>query len=151
MRTLKGRLIGTIDIKISRMNNRLKYAHPNTILNIIWGVFNNYQKRLNRCDTQNRLNELTHIHEFYLRLDECIVELKTHLKDKIASLNHRLDKSKGLLNVLNPKNVLERGYGYVETLEGGVIASGQDLDNFPKDQALNLYFHDGKRLIKKAD
>lgn len=151
MLTLKGRLVSNIEIKISRVNNRLKYAHPNTILNIIWGLFNNYQKRLNRCDIQKRLNELTHLHEFYQRLDECIEGLQIHLKEKLANLNHRLDKSSSLLNVLNPKNVLERGYGYVETLEGGVIASRQDLDKLPADVTLNLYFHDGKRLIKKAE
>ncbi|MBC7539193.1 MAG: exodeoxyribonuclease VII large subunit [Bacteriovorax sp.] len=151
MRTLKGRLLSTIEIKISRVNNRLKYAHPHTILNIILGVFNTYQKRLNRCDIQKRLNELTHIHEFYQRLDESITDLKIHLKEKLATLKHRLDKSSGLLNVLNPKNVLERGYSYVETLEGGVVASSVDLDKLSKGAQLNLYFHDGKRLVKKAE
>ncbi|MDD4973439.1 MAG: exodeoxyribonuclease VII large subunit [Bacteriovorax sp.] len=151
MRTLKGRLLSNIEIKISRVNNRLKYAHPHTILNIIWGVYNSYQKRLNRCDIQKRLNELTHLHEFYQRLDESIIDLKILLKEKLATLNHRLDKSSGLLNVLNPKNVLERGYGYVETLEGAVVASGHDLDKLPHDTQLNLCFHDGKRLIKKIE
>jgi exodeoxyribonuclease VII large subunit len=151
MRTLKGRLLSNIEIKISRVNNRLKYAHPHTILNIIWGVYNSYQKRLNRCDIQKRLNELTHIHEFYQRLDESITDLKMHIKEKLAALNHRLDKSSVLLNALNPKNVLERGYGYVETLEGSVVASGHDLDKLPSEAQLNLCFHDGKRLIKKVE
>lgn len=151
MISLRGKLLSSIEIKISRINNRLKYAHPQTILNIIWGLFNNYQKRLNRCNIQKRLNELTHIHEFYQRLDESLEEMKNLIKEKLALLRHRLDKSSGLLNALNPKNVLERGYGYVETLDGGVIASGKDLDQMPKDAQLNLYFHDGKRLIKKAE
>lgn len=151
MISLRGKLLSSIEIKISRINNRLKYAHPQTILNIIWGLFNNYQKRLNRCNIQKRLNELTHIHEFYQRLDESLEEMKNLIKEKLAILRHRLDKSSGLLNALNPKNVLERGYGYVETLDGGVIASGKDLDQMPKDAQLNLYFHDGKRLIKKAE
>ena len=151
MRTLKGRLLSSIEIKISRVNNRLKYAHPHTILNFIWGVFNTYQKRLNRCNIQKRLNELTHINEFYQRLDESIEEMEIILNGKLTELKHRLDKSSGLLNVLNPKNVLERGYGYVETLGGEVVASGHDLDQLPKDAQLNLHFHDGKRLIKKAN
>lgn len=150
MRTLKGRLLSAIEIKISRMNNRLKYAHPHTILNIIWGLFNNYQKRLNRNDIKKRLNELTHIHEFYQRLDESIEGIKVHLREKLAGLNHRLDKSSGLLNALNPKNVLERGYSYAETLQGQVVSSGSELDELPDDAQLNLYFHDGKRLIKKT-
>ena len=151
MRTLKVRLLSLIEIKISRFNNRLKHAHPHTILNIIWGRINEYQKRLSRCDIQKRLNELTHIHEFYQRLDESLEKMKSLLKEKIVGLNHRLDKSRGLLNVLNPKNVLERGYSYAETLDGDVISSGVDFDKTAKDSQLNLYFHDGKRLIKKAE
>jgi exodeoxyribonuclease VII large subunit len=151
MRTVKGRLISHMEIKISRINNRLKYAHPNTILNSIWSVFNGYQKRLTRCDINKRLNELTHIHEFYQRLDECLEEIKNLMKEKMQALTHQLDKSKSLLNVLNPKNVLERGYGYVETVNGGIVASGQDFDKLSKDELLNLHFYDGKRLIKKAD
>lgn len=150
MRALKGRLISAIDIKSTRIHNRLKYAHPHTILNIILGLFNSYQKRLSRCDIRNRLGELTHIHEFYLELDENLEQMKNILKEKMALLNHRLDKAHGLLKVLNPKNVLERGYGYVETLEGGVVASAKDLDRLSPGAQLNLHFHDGKRKIQKV-
>jgi len=151
MQTLKGRLLSSIEIKMSRQNNRLKYAHPNTILNIILSVFNNYQKRINRCDIQKRFNELTHIHEFYLRLDESIDKMKNLLQSQFINLNHRLDKSNAMLKVLNPKNVLERGYGYVETLDGSVVASGKDLDKLSPDAKLNLHFFDGARLIKKVN
>ncbi|MGZ3787638.1 MAG: exodeoxyribonuclease VII large subunit [Bacteriovorax sp.] len=149
MRTLKRRLLSVMEIKISRIHNRLKYAHPHTILNIIWGVLHGYQKRLNRCDIKNRLKELTHIHEFYQRLDENLEEMKQVMKEKMASISHRLDKSNRLLQVLNPQNVLERGYGYVETLEGGVISSAESLDRLSSGTELNLHFHDGKRLVQK--
>ncbi len=149
MRTLKGRLLSAIDIKSTRIHNRLKYAHPHSILNIILGLLNSYQKRLTRCDIKNRLGELTHIHEFYLELDENLERMKTALKEKMVGLNHRLDKSNGLLKALNPKNVLERGYGLVETLDGGVVASAKDLDRLSPGAQLNLHFHDGKRKIQK--
>jgi len=149
MKNLKGRLISFIEIKTSRIHNRLKYAHPHSILNIIWGVFNSYQKRLTRADLRNRLGELTHIHEFYLELDENLEAMKTTFREKIASFNHRLDKSMGLLKVLNPKNVLERGFGYVETAEGSVITSAKEMKCIDSEVELNLHFHDGKTKIKK--
>ncbi len=150
MRSLKGRLLSVVEIRISRLNNRLKYAHPHTILNIILGVFNSYQKRLARCDIRNRLGELTHIHEFYLELDANLEQMKLLMKEKFATLNHRLDKSHGLLKVLNPENVLERGYGYVETSEGHVVSSAGEFDKVGEQVKLNLHFHDGKRKIQKA-
>jgi exodeoxyribonuclease VII large subunit len=149
MKTLKGRLGSAIEIKVSRINNRLKYAHPQTILNTIWEVFNKYQKQLSYCDLRNRLGELTKIHEFYQGLDETLEQMKMLLKEKISLHNHRLDKANGMLKVLNPKNVLERGYGYVETMDGGVISSAHDMDQLPHELKLNLHFHDGKRKIQK--
>ncbi len=149
MKTLKQRLISTGEIKISRIQNRIKYAHPHTILNIILGLFNSYHKRLSRCDIQNRLNDLTHIHEFYLSLDECIEKIKNRLKEKITSLNFQMDKSNGILKVLNPRNVLERGYGYLETEQGSVVSSASNLDLLAPGEVLNLHFHDGKRKVQK--
>jgi exodeoxyribonuclease VII large subunit len=149
MRTLKGRLISTIEIKASRIHNRLKYAHPHNILNIILGVISNFQKRLNRCDTQNRLGELTRIHDFYLELDENLERMKTVMKDQLSQFSHRIDKSYRLIKVLNPLNVLERGYGYVDTDEGHVISSALNLDKCSTGTQLNLHFHDGKRKVQK--
>lgn len=149
MYTLKKRLLSTIEIKVSRVHNRLKYAHPVTILNIILGVFNNYQKRLGRCHIHKRLNELTHIHDFYLQLDDNLNRLQRSLAERFKAIHHRLDKADSLLKVLNPKNVLERGYGYVETMEGAVVASAVELDELKSGAQLNLHFHDGKRLVQK--
>lgn len=150
MNTLKGKLLSAIEIKLSRINNRLKHAHPHTILNNVWNLFNTYQKRIVRCNILKRFNELTHIHEFYQQLDENIEKMKLILREKLIELDYRINKSRDLLKVLNPKNVLERGYSYAETLEGDIIARGQDFDELEKDTQLNLYFYDGKRLIKKA-
>lgn len=149
MKSLKQRLISTGEIKMSRIHNRIKYAHPHTILNTILGLFNNYNKRLSRCDIQNRLNDLTHIHEFYLNLDESIEKIKRIIKEKMIKLNYQIDKTNGMLKVLNPKNVLERGYGYLETENGAVVSSAFDLDLITPEEALSLHFHDGKRKICK--
>ena len=150
MKSLKSRLISYSEIKISRLNNRLRNAHPKTILNTILYRMGLFQKRLNRCNIANRLNELTHIHEFYLSLDENLERIKSLIREKFVSIHHRIDKSASLLKALNPNNVLERGYGYLETSEGSIVASAKSLDHLSEDVHLNYHFHDGKRLIKKA-
>ncbi len=149
--SLKQRLVSISEIKLSRISNRLKYAHPHSILNIILGLLSNYQKRLTRNNLKNRLNELTHIHEFYLELDENIERMKTLLKEKMTKLNHQIDKSHRLLEVLNPKNVLERGYGYVETNRGNVVSSAEIYDKLEDQTTLNLHFYDGTRKIQKIE
>lgn len=149
MSTLKRRLTSNMELKVSRVHNRLKYAHPLTILNIILGVFNSYQKRLARCHIHKRLNELTHIHDFYQRLDDNLDSLQRALSDRLKAFKHRLNMSESLLKALNPRNVLERGYGYVEALDGSVVTSAAELDAMDSGVHLNLHFHDGKREIQK--
>jgi exodeoxyribonuclease VII large subunit len=149
MRSLKSRLVSVAEIKVSRIHNRLKQAHPHRVLNIILGAFNQFQKRLSRSDLSRRLGELTHIHEYYQELDENFEMIKNAMKEKFVKLNHRLDKTSRLLQVLNPKNVLERGYGYVETVDGCVISSIKDFDHLKPGMMLDLHLHDGKRKIQK--
>ena len=48
-------------------------------------------------------------------------------------------------------NPLFKIYTPTFSVEGGVIASGHDLDELPRDAPVNLYFQDGKRLVRKIE
>jgi exodeoxyribonuclease VII large subunit len=151
MVTLKGRLKNVMTIRMSRFENRLKNAHPHTILNIILKNLASLQRRLSRCDIQRRLHELTNIHQFYLELDENLARMQQIIKEKIKDWRHQIEKSHDVLKALNPKNVLERGYGYLETDKGHVVGSTADFDKLPKAASLNIHFHDGKRKVKSDE
>lgn len=149
MLSLKRRLLSLMELRSARLNNRLKHAHPQNVLNLILRQLGGLERRLTRCKIQNRLHELTKIHEFYLALDDQIQSLQQAMKEQTQEFKNRLDKGQRLLQVLNPKNVLERGYGYVESEPGKVVASGADFDQFPAGRALNIHFHDGTRKVLK--
>lgn len=151
MISLKGRLKNVMEYKMSRLENRLKHAHPHAILNILLSNLASFQKRLARCAIHKRLHELTSIHEFYLSLDENLMSMQQLLKEKMREFHYRLDKSRDVLKVLNPKNVLERGYGYLETEQGKVVGSAQDFDRTKKGASFNLHFHDGQRKVKSNE
>ena len=151
MTNLRSRLKNVMDYKMSRLENRLKHAHPHAILNILLSRLASFQKRLSRCAIHQRLHELTNIHEFYLSLDENLERMKQILKERFKDYHHRLDKSRDVLKVLNPKNVLERGYGYLETEAGKVVGSTADFDKAPKGVSFNLHFHDGARKVKSNE
>lgn len=148
MSGLRTRLTSVMSYKMSRLDSRLKHAHPRAILTLLLSHFSSLQKRLARCAIHKRLHELTNIHEFYLALDDNLEEMKRLLKDRIKDYRFRIEKSQDMLKVLNPKNVLERGYGYLESEEGKVIQSAQDFDHYPMGCSFNLHFHDGKRKVK---
>ena len=151
MITLKGRLKNVMTIRMGRFENRLKRAHPHTILNIILKNLVSFQRRLSKCDIQKRLHELTNLHQFYLELDENLARMQRSWKNKLSQWHHQVDKSHDVLKALNPKNVLERGYGFLETEGGKVVGSAGDFDNLPKTASLNLHFHDGKRKVKSNE
>ncbi len=151
MISLKSRLKNVMEYKMSRLENRLKHAHPHAILNILLSNLASFQKRLSRCAIHQRLHELTNIHDFYLSLDENLMRMQQLLKEKVKEFHYRLDKSRDVMKVLNPKNVLERGYGYLETEQGKVVGSVKDFDRGPKGATFNLHFHDGKRKVKSDE
>ena len=149
MHSCRNRLQSYIEIRVSRFQRRLKEAHPRHNLNLILTRINTIQKRLARCDIQKRLHELTHLREFYLTLDDCIARIHRAFESKTSEIKFKLDKAQGLLKALNPSNVLERGYSYVETEQGSVVTSTKTFDNLPPDAVLKMHYQDGIRKVKK--
>ncbi len=146
----KTRLKNAMNFKLSRIQSRLRKTHPSSILNILLTNLGQFQKRLQRCDLSRRLNELTHIHEFYLELDDHIETIKRLIMEKIKELHYKLDKTKDVMAALNPGNVLERGYSYLENDQGHVVSSSADFDKLAAKKQFTFFlnFHDGKRKVK---
>ncbi len=151
MISLKSRLKNVMTIRMGRFENRLKHAHPNAILNLLLNRLAVMQKRLSRVDIQKRLHELTNIHDFYLSLDESLQRMQQLLKDKIKDYRFQINRSHDVLKALNPKNVLERGYGYLESEKGKVVGSAAEFDKIPKAAPMSLHFFDGKRKVKSNE
>lgn len=151
MISLKSRLRNVMTIRMGRIENRLKRAHPNAILNILLSRLASFQKRLSRADIQKRLHELTNLNDFYLNLDDSMQKMQQILKEKIKEMRATIDSSHNVLKALNPKNVLERGYGYLEVESGKVVSSAKDFDKVPKTALMRLHFHDGKRKVKSNE
>ncbi|MDB5680046.1 exodeoxyribonuclease VII large subunit [Sphingomonas bacterium] len=62
------------------------------------------------------------------------------LTQRIAAARQRLDQTFKLVEALNPRHVLDRGYAWVEARGGGVVASAEAAK---KAGALLLHFGDG--------
>lgn len=122
----------------------LERAHPKEILNKIWQKFLFIQKKLETLNISPRFYELTRIHEKQLFLDEMITRMKQSMlgwcKEKTA-IN---EKSFELLRVLNPNNVLGRGYVYIRDENGKIIPSLSSYSKLKEKEHLSLKFHDGE-------
>ncbi len=117
---LKTKLISTMNLKYITLERKLK----------------NYQ-------LEKRLNELTHIHDFYLRLDENVERMQRGVNKTYEKYNHQLEKYSSVLSALNPEKVLERGYTYIKSEDGHLLASVDTYNALNSNSKLLIHFSDG--------
>ena len=86
-----------------------------------WGI----DKRLNR------------LHD---TITQCVGNIENFVLHKCEQLNLKLDKTVNRLSMLNPVNVLKRGYGYVST-DKGVVKS---VNNVNVGQEVQIDLQDGR-------
>lgn len=123
--------------------------HPRELLNHIWQKIQNAEKRLSQMRFHDRAFELLGLDESNQILDENILRLQHAMQLKASSSKEKLTRLNQVLGVLNPKNVLERGYTYVQVEGGEVLGSLEDFNKLPANKKIELHFHDGKGIAHK--
>jgi exodeoxyribonuclease VII large subunit len=146
----KRRLLHYIEMKEARLKSKLKMLHPQNILSDIQSHFITLQKRLDRTKIHYRLNELTHINDHYQNLDQLIDKLINISKRNLEHKKQLILRLSSVLKVTDPKNVLERGYSYIEVDNKKFIPSAKSFDLLEKNNEMNICFHDGKRKVIKS-
>ncbi len=130
-------------------HRRLDQLHPRVLLEEISGRLYQFQKRLQALNLTHRLEEFIGLYEKRMRLDDCFGRLGRHFPDQIKSYRQRLNHCEGLLSALNPENVLGRGYSFVKTKGGQVVANSLSFNNLSTQEELIIQFNDGEGHVKK--
>jgi exodeoxyribonuclease VII large subunit len=125
------------------------YALKQRLVSVMHLKYITLERKLRNYQLEKRLNELTHIHDYYLRLDENIERIKRSINTKFERLAFKLEKSSSVMSALNPQNVLERGYSYTETENGVVVTNKKEFDGLVPNALLNIHFSDGVGLVIK--
>jgi exodeoxyribonuclease VII large subunit len=127
----------------------LERTHPREILNRIWQRFLYLQKKLETFNISKRFFELTRLHEKQLFLDEMITRMKQSMLELCRERTAQNEKLFELLRVLNPDNVLGRGYVYIRDENGRIVPSLKTYSKLKDKEHLSLKFHDGEgRALK---
>ncbi|TDJ06863.1 MAG: exodeoxyribonuclease VII large subunit [Deltaproteobacteria bacterium] len=140
---------------ITRLNSQIRHlladirevldkAHPREILNRILQNFLSLQKKLETLNISPRFYELTRLYEKQLFLDEMITRMKQKMLEWCRDKTAQNEKSFELLRVLNPHNVLGRGYVYIRDENGKIIPSFKIYSTLKEKEHLGLKFHDGE-------
>jgi exodeoxyribonuclease VII large subunit len=125
-------------------------SQKSRLLNVMNLKYMTLERKLKNFQLDNRLNELTHIHDYYLRLDDNLEQMKRRIDLRIERNGMLLDRYSSVMSALNPNRVLERGYTYVEAESGAVISSKKDFCKLDSTTKLKLHFSDGNGTVVKA-
>lgn len=148
--TYEQQLKNAILLKLQNCKMLLAAGHPNRILNILWAICSRYQMRLEKNKLPGRLYELTRIHEKNFYLDEMINLLTNLINEQWRKVQARSEELIGILRVLDPKQVLERGYSFL-LVDNQLIKDREHFNQLSDGQELQVVFKDGDgHVVKKS-
>ena len=133
-----------------RMNRRLEPLSPHRTLHLLKEDLNYKKQCLRDLDISNRLYEFTGYHDKLMRMEDLRGRLLGSFPTRIENLNYRVQKSHDLMRVMNPENVLGRGYTYVRSEEGKVVTSQKVFEALKEGTRLDLKFYDGIGKAQKV-
>ena len=145
LENLKYRLTSNVESIYFQIKNKLEESNPKYLELILQKRVNLYKKHLDTIKIFNRPEVVLGVYNYRLRLDEIFHSLKSGLLNLSKEKNHRVEKSGQLLNALNPKKVLERGYTIIRDQQDNVIPS---VKSIKENQKIKITFKDGDVYAK---
>lgn len=129
------------------VGERLRRLNPSRTFTLLRNSLSRHQQKL--VLFKERLSrDIFNIRERQMRLDDSISTIENIVLSKKEICQKKLDQFEQGLHFLNPKNVLDRGYSYLNYREKAV-ESTSDFDMISPDQELEIIFVDGKRKVRK--
>lgn len=144
------RLLLEIREIISKNKNKLEEKNPKEILNRIWRIFLELQKRLERGKITHRFFQLSRFHEKQLYLDELGTMARQSIMNQMTKNITFLEKLNELLRVLNPNNVLGRGYVFLRDKSKKIIGTYDLFSELKEGETLQVQFKDGIGQVFKG-
>ncbi len=134
---------------VQEKRRSLSENNPKIILDKIYTNFISFRKCLEAFNLLNRSHELIGIHEKYQQIDEAIFKISDYIKRRFEVDKNRVLLIENMLNALDPKGVLERGYSFIKLPTGEVVESKKDYDALAIDSLFEIHFSDGHGIARK--
>jgi exodeoxyribonuclease VII large subunit len=137
-----------IDVK-SNIERRLHRINPNQFQHILHNKVNKYKMILAKNEPQN-LESSIGLNQYSQLLDDYAFSLQSSVQMKFESERQRVQLNGKLLNNLDPKSVLGRGYSYLETDNGLILTDVNQFDKINQNEKMKIHFKDGHRSVQKV-
>ncbi len=130
--------------------NRLERVSPKALSHILKEQTYDLKERLRECKLDDKVDTIFDTANLSLRLDDCLRKIESYRERQVSVVGQRLEKFGSLLNALDPRQVLGRGFSYVTSEDKSIVGSKKSLEKCGDEAILNLHFHDGVSKIKKG-
>jgi len=138
----KRHLVNGIQTRLSDHKYSLSQKSPQKILDQLWKRLHAYQSQVESMNPVTRKYELIPYQQYQYELDMKIESLRNSLLLSVERKTQKLERMKGLMDAINPRNVLSRGYAYTE-VEGKVLSSAKDFESIDKAVNFKIHYNDG--------
>lgn len=150
MRRLEAQLLHFGSKTVSYFSRRLHNLSPMAQSMILRDRANLLSRRLRECRLDDRIEKITGYQEKSLQLDDVSRRFESYFNLKSKDLSFRLERNEKMLQAIDPKRVLGRGYAYVSNSKDEVMASKSNWDKQASDESFQLHFKDGTVKIGKG-
>lgn len=127
----------------SKISKKMSSVEPRYMLDLIRSNLQSKQTKLERLSLFGRLYDVTRIHEYQQYSDELSMRLSVQINSIFQQRKVRLEGAVQLLNSLNPKSVLNRGYCYTEDEQEQVVTNIKKFNKVKRGSKLFIHFSDG--------
>lgn len=150
MDRLKKDLRYSLESKIYEYKQTLNEMEPRKTLNSIVSRINAYQFKLQKLNIFKNIFETLGVYENYYILDDLVKRIQTSIKQKLSNLETQSLRLNELMSAFNPKNVMARGYSFVEHKDK-IIKTRKEFKKLKQDSKLKIHFYDGVGDVGKLD
>lgn len=135
------------------MRKKMSSLSPERMFRTLEGKLGRLSRRLDSCRMDHRLLELTGYHQYFLRLEDLTRRLKKFTLTQ-ENLKLKLQRQYDMLRLLDPHQILGRGYTYIERdsqgSSGKIMGSMKEFDSLKEGDLLNIHFKDGMGKVRKV-
>lgn len=132
-----------------QLQKRLERINPVSLARGLEMRLTGFRHRLARVELLKNKKSYVRISELEQQSSELLERALSSAKEALRDRALRVDRCGQLLAAMDPKNVLNRGYCYVENGNGDVLAKFSEYDKLKKDEVFKIHFSDGKGLAAR--
>jgi exodeoxyribonuclease VII large subunit len=146
---VRSSLFSRINSVQKQILEKKKYLSPKNLTLLMRSRWQEEQRRLAELNLLERSEELVGIHDRQQQLDENSDRMERSLENIYRNKKHKVLTLNEKLKLLDPENVLQRGYSYVQDESGQVVKNSAQFKKLKSEEVLSLRFSDGQGFVTK--